>query len=641
MRKLVTLSLFFSVLLVLTGALFTTQTSGHKSKFFRSTQPIPGQYIVVLNSDFVGREASAPEVGAEAQFLSSVYGGDVHGLYSDALKGYSAAMLPEQAEALSLDERVQFVEEDSVVSLADTQTNAGWNLDRIDQRSLPLDTNYNYSGTGAGAHVYIIDTGIRTTHQEFGGRANVVFDAINDGQLDCNGHGTHVAGIVGGATFGVAKNVSLHSARVLKCDGNGQISDIVAAIDWVTAHRINPAVANISITAAGSSPSLETALTNSFNSGVLFTVAAGNSAGDACNYSPARTPAALTIGATAQADDRALFSNYGACVDLFAPGYEIVSAGTANDTATRLLSGTSMAAPLVAGVAAVYRAANLTASSATVSQTLLNGSTSGIVTNTGTGSPNRLLYSWLSSAPPTTPTPTPTPTATPTPTPAPTTTPTPTPTPVPSGGRITIKKQAHNTNGGTSSTVAFPYDATNIPTQTFTLTSDQEFVDPNAPTSGQMVTVTEEPVDGWQLTSVQCVEVAGSIPNILNTTVDLTNHRANIMVENGESVTCTFISEELAPTAAHAAVGGRIVDSRGRGVRGVTLSLFDASSGVTTYATTNGFGYYVFEDLEVMDFYVLTAFDTRKYRIADNERSFTLRDNLANVDFVANSITRF
>jgi hypothetical protein len=155
-----------------------------------------------------------------------------------------------------------------------------------------------------------------------------------------------------------------------------------------------------------------------------------------------------------------------------------------------------------------------------------------------------------------------------------------------------------------------------------------------------MISVTEAPVEGWQLTAVQCVEVAGAGPNILNTTVDLANHRANIMVENGESVTCTFTSEELAPTAAHASVAGRIVDTRGRGVRGVALSIFDASTGVTTYATTNSFGYYAFPDLEVMDFYVLTAFDTRRYTIVDNVRSFTLRDNLTNVDFSAESSFR-
>jgi subtilisin family serine protease len=629
MRKLIILSLTFAVALMTVGTLLPLKTSGQKSKFHRSNQPIPNQYIVVLNEDFVSRSAEGPEVEAEAQFLSSLYGGQVRRVYSNALKGYSATMSANEAEALSRNERVQFVEEDSVVSIASTQPNAGWNLDRIDQRNLPLDTNYNYTLTGAGAHVYIIDTGIRITHQEFGGRANVVFDAINDGNLDCNGHGTHVAGIVGGATFGVAKSVSLHSARVLRCDGSGQISDIISAVDWVTAHRVNPAVVNISITAAGASPSMESAITSSFASGVLFTIAAGNYANDACSYSPARTPSAITVGATAQGDDRALFSNYGTCVDVFAPGYEIISAGNASDSATRQLNGTSMAAPLVAGVAAIYRAANPSSNSTVTSQAILDAATTGILTNTGVGSPNKLLYSWLGGGP--APTPTPTPTATPTPTP------TPSPSPLPQTGQLRVRKRVQTTSGGTSSTTAFPYAATNIPTPSFTLVSNQEFTDPSVPGSGQMVVVTEAEVAGWRLVAVECVEVAGGSPNILNTTVDLANHRANILVENGETVTCTFTSEELAPTAAHATVAGRVIDARGSGVRGIRLSLFNATTGSVTYAMTNNFGFYYFADLEVGNFYVVTALPSKKYFIPDNERSFTLLDDLANVDFVAQS----
>ena len=636
MRKLLTLSLALAVGLLAVGTFLPVKTSGQRSKFHRSNQPIANQYLIVLNEDFVGRSAPGPEVEAEAQFLSSVYGGKVHGVYSDALKGFSAVMTASEAESLSRDDRVKFVEEDSVISISSTQTNAGWNLDRVDQRNLPMDTNYNYTLTGAGAHVYIIDTGIRTTHQEFGGRANVVFDAINDGNSDCNGHGTHVAGIVGGMTFGVAKNVSLHSARVLRCDGSGQISDLVAAIDWVTAHRINPAIVNISITAGGSSPTMESALATSFSSGVLYTVAAGNAADNACNYSPAQAPNAITVGASAQADDRALFSNWGSCVDLFAPGYEIISAGISSDTATRQLNGTSMAAPLVAGVAALYRASNPSASSTTASQAVLSGATTGIMTNIGVGSPNRLLYSWTSGGP--SPTPTPTPTATPTPTP--TATPTPSPSPTPLNGRLTIRKITRNNNGGTSSTTTFPYAATNIATPTFTLTSNQEFTDPNVTGNSQTIAVTEAVVQGWQLTSVECVEVAGGSPNILNTTVDLANHRANIVVENGESVTCTFTSDELVPTAGQATVGGRIVDRRGRGVRGIQISLFDAMTGETTWATTNSFGYYAFTELDVMEFYVLTAFSNRRYTILDPERSFTLRDDLANVDFLADTPDR-
>lgn len=643
MKKLTVLFLAFAVTVLTAGMFLPVKTSGQKSKFYRSNQPIPNQYIVVLNEDFVGRFASDVEVGTEAQFLTSLYGGNVRRIYSNAVKGYSATMSALEAEDLSRNDRVLFVEEDSIISVSSTQPNAGWNLDRIDQRNLPLDSNYSYTQDGLGAHVYIIDTGIRITHQEFGGRASVAFDALNDGQngLDCNGHGTHVAGIVGGATFGVAKNVAIHSVRVLPCSGNGTISDLMTGIDWVTANRVNPAVANISITAAGASSALETMLTNSIASGVVYTIAAGNSAFDACSFTPARTPNALTVGASAQADDRALFSNFGPCVDIFAPGYEIVSAGIASDTATRQLSGTSMAAPLVAGVVAIYRAANPSASSTTASQAVMNATTNGIMTNTGLGSPNKLLYTWLSGGPTPTPTPTPTPIPTPTATPTPTPTATPTPTPTPSNGRLRIRKQALTATGGTSSTTVFPYAATNISTPNFALISNQEFADPNVPGTGQVVSVTEATVEGWQLTSVACVEVSvdGS-PNILNTTVDLANHRANIIVEGGESVTCTFTSEELAPTAGDANVGGRIVDRRGRGVRGVSLSLFDANTGETKYATTNSFGYYSFTELDVLDFYVLTAFDTRRYTILNNVRSFSLRDDLVNVDFLAEAPDR-
>lgn len=629
MKKLTVLFLAFAVTVLTAGMFLPVKTSGQKSKFYRSNQPIPNQYIVVLNEDFVGRFASDVEVGTEAQFLTSLYGGNVRRIYSNAVKGYSATMSALEAEDLSRNDRVLFVEEDSIISVSSTQPNAGWNLDRVDQRNLPLDSNYSYTQNGLGAHVYIIDTGIRITHQEFGGRATVAFDALNDGQngIDCNGHGTHVAGIVGGATYGVAKAVSLHSVRVLPCGGNGSIADLMTGIDWVTGNRINPAVANISITAAGSSSALETVLANSIASGVVYTVAAGNSAFDACSYTPARTPAAITVGASAQSDERPLFSNFGPCVDIFAPGFQIISAGIGSDTTIRELSGTSMAAPMVAGVAALYRAANPSANPTTVSQAIIGAATTGVITNPGVGSPNKLLYSWVTGAP------APTPTATPTP--APTVTPTPSPTP--GRGRITIRKQVQST---TSSTTAFPYAATNLSTPSFTLLGDQEFTQTDVLGSSQVVAVTENTVEGWRLTSVACVEVAGGSPNLPNTTVDLANRRANIIVEDGESVTCTFTSERLAPTAGEATVGGRIIDRRGRGVRGISLSLFDAANGQTVYATTNSFGYYSFTGLDVPDFYVLTAFDTFRYTILDNVRSFTLRDDLANVDFVAEAAVR-
>lgn len=632
MKKLTILSLAFAVSLIAAGTFLTVSTSGEKQvKLIRSVQPVPNEYIVVLNEDFVGRSASAPEVDAEAQFLSAVYGGEVRKTFANAFKGFSVTMSPAQAEELSRNERVRFVEEDSVVWASATQTNAPWNLDRVDQRSLPMNSTFSYTQTGAGAHVYIIDSGIRTTHQEFGGRASVVFDAVGDGQNgnDCYGHGTHVAGTAVGATYGVAKNALVYSARVLNCSGGGTISGIAAAVDWITANRVNPAVVNISITAAGQSPLMETAITNSIATGVVYTVSSGNNAWNACEYSPGRTPNAITVGASAQGDERPNYSNYGPCVDLHAPGYEIVSAGIASDTAIRQMNGTSMAAPLVAGVAAVYRASNPSASPAAVTSALLNASTNGTLSNVDGTTANKLLYSWLSGAP----SPTPTPTATPTPTP--TATPTPTPTPAPNG-RVTIKKRVQSpSGGGPSSTTPFPYQATNIPTSSFSLVSNQEFTDPSVSPSGQVVAVTEASVQGFRLVSVECVEQAGSTPNIPNTTVDLTNRRADIRVESGESVTCTFTSEELAPTAGEAVISGRVIDSRGHGVRGIRLSVFNANTGMIMWATTNNMGYYAFDQLDVSNFYVVTAFGTKKFAIPNNERSFTLNDDMLNVDFFA------
>lgn len=630
MRKLTVLSLLFAISLISAGTFFTEHTAGQKrSKFQRSEQPVPNRFIVMLNDDQEGRLEFAPQVEAEAQFLSYVYGGQVRGVYSSAVKGYVAEMTPSEAEALSHDERVLVVEEDTAISISSTQLNAPWNLDRIDQRSMPLNGGYEYSQNGAGAHVYILDTGIRISHQEFGGRASVAFDALTDGQngLDCNGHGTHVAGTVAGSTFGVAKSVSIHSVRVLPCVGSGQISDLITGIDWITANRINPAVANISITAPGSSSVLESAVANSISSGVVYTIAAGNNQLNACNYTPARTPTAITVAATAEADDRALYSNYGPCVDLFAPGNAVESANHGSDTATRILSGTSMSAPLVAGIAAIYRAANPSANPAAVAQAINAATTSGVVTNIDGTSPNKLLYSWLVGGP----SPTPTPTATPTPTPSPTATPTstPTPAPTPPSGRVTIRKRVQRVNGGTSSTPLFPYQATNIGTPNFALVDNQEFTDPNAPAGAQVISVTEATVVGWRLISVQCSEVGGGS----NTTVDLANRRANISVEGGESVTCTFTSEELIPTAGGGTVTGRIVDHNGRGVRGVPLRLLNASTGTFVTVVSNNFGYYTFNEVRVGTFYVLTAFPTKRYNIPDSERTFVLNDDLVSINF--------
>jgi len=393
-------------------------------RFRKSDFPIANRYIVVLDENT--SEANVePEQAAER--LSARYSGTIDKVFKDVIKGYSVEMSAESAEKLSADPKVKYVEEDSAIYASNDQSNAVWGLDRVDQRPLPMDTNYSYNSMGNGIHAYVIDSGIRVTHSEFGGRAIRSYDVINDGQNgnDCYGHGTHVAGTIGGSTYGIAKNVSLHAVRVLNCSGSGSVSGLISAIDWVTQYRINPAVVNMSLSANAISSSLDEAIANSTASGVTYVVAAGNNYGDACNYSPARAPSAITVGATNSSDQRSAFSNSGTCLDIFAPGSGITSAWITNDAATNTISGTSMASPHVAGAAILYLESNRTASPAMVAQAINNVSTSGVLTNITSNSPNKLLYSLMSLAPDPTPTPTPTPTLTPTPTPTPTATPKP------------------------------------------------------------------------------------------------------------------------------------------------------------------------------------------------------------------------
>jgi len=299
--------------------------------------------------------------------------------------------------SLSEDSRVKFVEEDSMMHTTVTQTNPPWGLDRIGQRDLPLNQVYSYTATGSGVNAYIIDTGIRVTHTQFGGRASVGFDAVGDGQNgnDCNGHGTHVSGTVGGSTFGVAKAVRLFAVRVLSCSGSGSNAGVIAGVDWVTAHRVRPAVANMSL-GGGASAALDTAVRNSIASGVTYAIAAGNSNVNAANSSPARVGEAITVGATTMTDARSSFSNFGSVVDIFAPGSAILSAWRTSDTATNTISGTSMATPHVAGVAARFLQSNPTASPAAVRNELVAQATLNHLSGIPTGTANRLLF-WSSA----------------------------------------------------------------------------------------------------------------------------------------------------------------------------------------------------------------------------------------------------
>ncbi|MEU7009857.1 S8 family peptidase [Streptomyces sp. NPDC046332] len=319
--------------------------------------------------------------------------------YRSVLKGFSASMSRARAAALASDPRVAYVEQNATVRMADTQPGATWGLDRVDQRDLPLSTTYRYDTTASNVTAYIIDTGIRTSHSEFGGRATVGTDTVGGGRngQDCQGHGTHVAGTVGGAKYGVAKGAKLVAVRVLDCNGSGTTAGVIAGVDWVTANAVKPAVANMSL-GGGANTSLDDAVKRSIASGITYAVAAGNGnflglPARACNYSPARVPEAITVGATDSADKRASFSNYGTCVDLFAPGVSITSAWKDGDTATNTISGTSMATPHTAGAAALYLSANPTATPAQVSTALVNNATAGKVGNPLSGSPDKLLHS--------------------------------------------------------------------------------------------------------------------------------------------------------------------------------------------------------------------------------------------------------
>ncbi|RZQ60902.1 S8 family peptidase [Amycolatopsis suaedae] len=347
---------------------------------------IKDSYIVVLKDGMSVQSA---------QDVAGRHGGVVKRTFSAALRGFSATMSEQQARRAAADPAVAYVEQNRVVRASADQLNPpSWGLDRVDQRDLPLDSKYSYATTASNVTAYIIDTGILISHNDFGGRASHGYDFVdNDADAtDCNGHGTHVAGTVAGTAHGVAKEAKLVGVRVLNCGGSGSYEGVIAGIDWVTQNAVKPAVANMSL-GGGASQAVDDAVRRSLAAGITYSLAAGNNYGaNACNTSPARTKEAITVGSTTNTDAKSDFSNIGDCLDLFAPGSNITSAWIGGNTATRSISGTSMAAPHVAGAAALYLSANPGATPAQVSSALVTNGTKNKVTSPGAGSPNVLVY---------------------------------------------------------------------------------------------------------------------------------------------------------------------------------------------------------------------------------------------------------
>jgi subtilisin family serine protease len=608
------ISLFF---IALSTTLTFSQIAGKESKYIAAENSIVGQYIVVLAREKTFLESQSL-IESRSLALAGAYNAVVENIFLRSFSGFTARMSKTAALELSADKRIAYVEEDSAIqpssqSLIQAQSSVDWGLDRIDQRSRPIDSKYVYSSTGAGVNVYILDSGINPFHQDFGGRASVAHDVLADGQngIDCTGHGTHVAGTIGSSTYGVAKSANLRAVRVLPCTGTGRLSDLILGIEWVTANRIAPAVVNISSNQVGTSPSLDSAINNSIAAGVHYVVSAGNQNADACRYAPANIANAIVAGATTGTDNRAGYSNQGACIDVWAPGHNIRSLDHLTNDGTATRSGTSQAAPMVAGTIARYLENNPAATPATVQSLIKSSATSDIVTNIDAASTRSLLHTWLGSER------------------------------APTPGRVRIIKRIRTRTGGTASPVEFTFAATELgrssfvlidndtsPLDTFENPSVYRFETPGA------ITVTEVPVSGWRTHAIGCIETPGTgSSNRQNTTVDLRNRRANIVVEQGEQVTCTFEGEEITPTAANVSIGGRIGMGEGRSVARVAVVLTNPSSGQSWVTHTNTFGYYQFPGVPAGVFYIVSIAPTKRYIFLPDSRSLVATEDMTGIDF--------
>ncbi|MES2671030.1 MAG: S8 family peptidase [Pseudomonadota bacterium] len=377
---------------------------GFAAELRTSRHPIEGRYIVVLKENVArlsSERSSSPRVADVAREVVGAHRARLLRSYDRALRGFVVEANDDTLAKLLADPRVAYVEEDGMAFPNPTQSGATWGIDRVDQPNLPLSGTYTYDTTASNVHAYVIDSGVLGTHTEFSGRMGNGYTAIFDGQgtSDCNGHGTHVAGTLGGTTWGIAKGVTIHPVRVFGCSGGSPWSTIIAGIDWVAANHVKPAVANMSL-GGGGNTSVDAATNTLINAGVTVVVAAGNQGADACGYSPARVANAITVGSTQSNDARSWFSNHGSCLDMFAPGSGITSAWWTSTTASAALDGTSMASPHVAGAAALHLAGNPNATPSQVASALVNKASLNKVSDARAGSPNRLLYTLTPTAQP-------------------------------------------------------------------------------------------------------------------------------------------------------------------------------------------------------------------------------------------------